>query len=329
MTTRLDSLQENILANGGFSIFQRGGVSSAVNMTTSADYEAPDRWLQWYTGTVTGNVTTERSSVSPNYRSKYSNKINFQRNSSTLVLSWEQRLEAIDAEPLINKEKLSLGVWVKSPIASSQVRLTLLYPTVEDDHTSQTEITQETIDLSGTDWEIVEFENKSVSVNMNYGLAVRIEVLIPTGTDASAESLYLTQAMLSSGSTARDFRQYGGDLHDEIQKCQRFYEKSYNLDTEPGTITNVGRVCSGPHSITGGPDMVHYKIKKRTNATPRLYSPATGTIDRVYQAVGGPAGDIIPSIITAENSESRFHFDWSLTGGNVDLFYHWIADAEL
>lgn len=313
MTSRLDALQANLLVNGGFPLFQRSGTSSAVNLSTSSVYVAPDRWKQWYTGTVTGNVTSERSTERPNRLSKYSNKVDFQRNASTLVLSWEQRLEAIDVERLLDLSSVSLGIQIKCPIASSQARLTLLYPTAEDNHTAQTQFYQDTQDLSGTDWDPIVWENIPVNLGMENGLAVRVEILIPTGTDGSVESLYLTQIMMTSGRYTRPFRQYGGDLKAEIAKSCRYYEKSYNIDTAVGTATSIGQEQYVGEGNTPNRRTSHsFAVRKRV-------APTMGAYNVVVDGGG--------SYSFHDTGEGRFSFQ----NGNNGRFhsFQWDADAEL
>jgi len=70
------------------------------------------------------------------------------------------------------------------------------------------------------------------------------------------------------------FRQFSN----ELELCQRYYEKSYNYGTVPGTATQAGSIYARLESAQSRQyilALLDYKIAKRTNPTITIYSAQT------------------------------------------------------
>jgi hypothetical protein len=119
-----------------------------------------------------------------------------------------------------------------------------------------------------------------------------------------------------------------------LQRCQRYYEKSYNYDVTPGSVMTAG-YCHR-FRLTGlgnlGHNFVnnaHFKVLKRTTPSFTIYSPDTGTsgVTRDYDATPGDIAPITTQIfqthayVISQNSAAASY--------NVDGGFHWVADAEL
>ena len=140
----------------------------------------------------------------------------------------------------------------------------------------------------------------------------------------------LGSVQLEKGSTATsfDYRPYGT----ELALCQRYYEKSYNIDIAPGTggyvpgaldiaTCNAGYVVMQPQ----------FKVTKRANPTVVYYSPKTGAagsgsnnsgsgsdfswIGPLNSASGVSMGSVYATIATA--------------GANGTVSTHFTASSEL
>ena len=57
---------------------------------------------------------------------------------------------------------------------------------------------------------------------------------------SAAHSIYFTDMRLELGSVANDYEDPPFAL--ELQRCQRYYCKSYDIETTPGTVTSAGSV---------------------------------------------------------------------------------------
>jgi len=138
-------------------------------------------------------------------------------------------------------------------------------------------------------------------------------------------TFYITGVQLEAGSTASPFeyRSYGT----ELQLCQRYYEKSYNTDVVPATVTQVGAVGN---YFRAGPTYLSltfaFKATKRiTPATIVYYSPTTGASGKFADANG--AVDVnASSYLSGMNFISAYS---AITSGNGDLRGHFTADSEL
>jgi len=100
--------------------------------------------------------------------------------------------------------------------------------------------------------------------------------------NTGSATFYITGVQVERGSTASsfDYRDFGR----EVIMCQRYYEKSYNLDVVPGTNSLPGLTYAGVGSNIvpnnyGFMTMV-FRVTKRINPTVYIYSPG-GTINRV------------------------------------------------
>lgn len=71
-------------------------------------------------------------------------------------------------------------------------------------------------------------------------------------------------------------------IAEELALCERFYEKTYDLLTAPGTATTNGAVID--ISDTGGyASLMHtWRVRKRTVPSVTLYSPNTGASGNLY-----------------------------------------------
>ena len=150
------------------------------------------------------------------------------------------------------------------------------------------------------------------------------------GTDLTIEfgpgTVSLVQFEAGATKTAFEFRPHGF----EELLCKRYYEKSYNAATAPGTATTDGSLAfiAGKAGALSQYGSVKFSVEKRaTPTTITYYSPASGSQVRDY-TVGGVCTS------TTTSSAGASGFDLTCTGnvatavGNL-LRVHWTAEAEL
>lgn len=139
----------------------------------------------------------------------------------------------------------------------------------------------------------------------------------------------IAQVQIEDGSTATPFEIRPPQL--ELALCQRYYEKSYDVGTAPGTVTQAGNsvaVLSPLASAVWRPGtMVYFKVTKRASPTVTILSPATG--------VAGNARDFASGVdvAAAVNNTGCSAFLWIASNSaavtQYNLQTHWTADAEL
>lgn len=140
--------------------------------------------------------------------------------------------------------------------------------------------------------------------------------------DSTSNDFKLSQVMLNVGGYAGRFVRSGVVIGREIQLCQRYYEKSYDLATDPATAVDGGSVSS--RSSSAYTVSVGFAVRKRTAPTVTLYNPVTGTGDQLRDVGAGSNVAASATFI----GESAFRVSVAVTDGNLGYF-HWIANAEI
>lgn len=144
---------------------------------------------------------------------------------------------------------------------------------------------------------------------------------------ATVNSTYqITGVQLELGSTATKFeyRPYGT----ELALCQRYYEKSYDTNTAPGTSVNDNQgVWMFRGSGVNSRDYVtfQYKQTKRSSPTVTIYS-VTGASGYYRAAVAATnyAAQVNGSGVNSTTMQSN-----STAPTNDQCGFLWVADAEL
>lgn len=150
--------------------------------------------------------------------------------------------------------------------------------------------------------------------------------------DNASNFIRFSQVQLVIGQQELPFRLFGKDIGGEISACQRYYEKSYNLETAPGTPTNAGEFGTRlTNSATAQAIRIPIIYKARKRVAPsviRMYSPSTGAIDKIDMANIVLAGT--PSLI--QSGESMGEIEASVSAvqmGNAHINAQWTVDVEL
>jgi hypothetical protein len=158
----------------------------------------------------------------------------------------------------------------------------------------------------------------------NYNSATGATSLL--ATNGATLQVSLVQLEVGENATPFENRMYGT----ELALCQRYYEKSYNIEIVPGTSSTVGFTgyyLSTARSNNYVLNVVRYKVPKRTGATITLYN-WTGTSGRIGNGDSGADLGTADVIYSGQNSFSPRN----TSGGNMGPVYiahHWTASAEL
>jgi hypothetical protein len=122
-----------------------------------------------------------------------------------------------------------------------------------------------------------------------------------------------------------DFMYAGRDYFEELQLCHRYYEKSYDIETPPGTITNAGVRSNtvGTASTNSMLMSVSFDACKRVIPTIVCYNAATGAANSVNTNGGADT----PQILYAGTRSVNIGADNGISKRAV--YPHFTADAEL
>lgn len=140
-------------------------------------------------------------------------------------------------------------------------------------------------------------------------------------------TFYVTGVQLEAGSTATPFerRSYG----QELALCQRYYQKSYELNTAIGINTSNGRTfvvgrCTGTYVDYG--NTIFFPVRMRSQPTMKFYTQ-TGTADSWFNTSGTNPN---PSYNNRSESEFSLYITDATTAGQAGFMYgHWTSSAEL
>jgi hypothetical protein len=140
---------------------------------------------------------------------------------------------------------------------------------------------------------------------------------------AAATSNYfqITGVQFEVGDVATPFE--FKSVGDGLLECQRYYEKTYNLETALGTGVApgwVGAVTSSATTETGGSA---FKVVKRGTPTITLYNAISGASGAVYRVSDAA------SVSSSVNYIGNNGFGLINVSSNNSFYYHYVANAEL
>jgi hypothetical protein len=284
---------KNKIINGGFDIWQRG--TSFTPTAASFNYCA-DRWYEAMSSGVSG-VTMSQSTDKPTGL-RYSLKTQRTNGTSgTGVIYTIQAIETANSIPLAG-QTVTLSMWVKKGAnwsgSSYFTQVGTGTGTDQGGYPSTWTGTATPFSLTitpTTSWVRYSATGTLSSAATQVGI---ISQWTPSGTAGADDSLYVTGVQLEVGAKATPFQTAsGGSIQGELAMCQRYYEKSYDIATNPGTATSVGSIFSS--SITGavttsfiGGDL-RYKMTKRGTPTLTFYDGAGNSGKLTRETIGGAA----------------------------------------
>ena len=249
----------NRIINGDMRIWQRGTTIS--NPTTSNFYTA-DRWGSNRNSDISGATVSRDISGLSGF--EYSLKL--QRtagNAATGSVHLYYSNESTNTYDLAGSP-VTLSFWAKTGANYSGGLLTV-----------------QLITGTGTDQRVYAYTGATAPVNTTQAItstwtryaftgtlpasATELGIMFfftPTGTAGADDSVYITGVQLEAGSTATEFERR--PIGTELALCQRYYSKSYEDGTAPGSATTLGLVFAGKLSASSyGYCSVNYDVKMR------------------------------------------------------------------
>lgn len=163
----------------------------------------------------------------------------------------------------------------------------------------------------------------------SYGSSGLVVADVVGGVNTTIEfnSGTVTDVQFEPGRIATVFGSIPLDL--EEARCYRYYEKSYNYEDKPGTLTFNGAVSAATQ--TGGTNtvaiLVTFRVAKRITPAVVTYNPSTGTIGQMTDAGGV---NIATQVFgTAGKKAVVFRNSGGTMSINSIAYAHWVADAEI
>lgn len=312
---------KNALINGNFDIWQRG-------IAFTGDEYTADRWNAWAgsggTHAISRQTFTLGQTAVPDNPMYYWRQV--LSGVGTDSAGFEQRIESVR---IYNGDQVTVSFWAKVGSAiSGNVRLVQNFGT-SGSPSSEVKLTEQSISLT-TSWvlftktfTVPSISGKTLGDDINDYLSVQIYIGDDATAPASTYTLDVSRVQIELGTSATDWERR--PINEIIASCQRYFEKSYDLDVDPGTVTPAGHyIDRAPGTIT---DYLYVSMptSKRTNPSITLYSTNDGASGNWYDNSGG-TNRSVGSINVGNNG---FIVSMSGTGDNNLVQGHWAADAEL
>ena len=288
-TTYGSAINENLLINGGFDVWQRGIGLSSYGVTGSTYFA--DRWVRLdgasgsaamnSSGAVTGTFNIERKSFAtnqtevfgnPTYYARFQNDFTPRAGKVGMFVQIENRIE--DVRTLRN-ENATLSWYAKA--GSAGVTGSIVLNQYDGTNTVTTYPSQFTL---GTKWAKYEVAFKVPNVQTTPSGKHYIGV----GFDTSVmnTTFDLAQVKLERGIVATRNASTPQQREKDLHNCSRYYQRSYGLDVKTTTKdmlddTETPNVTAVNFTVSPSKDY-HYKFPVQMRGTPtvNLYSPRSG-----------------------------------------------------
>ena len=355
----------NIIINGDMSIAQRA--TSASSITSGGVYYTVDRWETELT--TLGTWTQSQSTDVPTGQG-FANSLKMDCTTADASPASGDRLyvrtlfEGQNLQYLkkgtANAESLTLSFWVKS--AKTGTYIVFFYDqdnarSISKSYTIDTANTWEKKTLTYAGDTTGAFDNdNALSLQVNFFLGggsdwtsgtlntswnswtqANAAVGSVNLADSTSNDFYITGIQLEAGTTASDFEFLPIDVN--LQRCQRYYEKIFNIGTTPANQVNDtpyygginGWVAWDSSNVRTLP--ISFKVTKRANPSITIYSGASGPTNGQFGILIGltwTAGGSSVPIIRTNGFYGAFNSSSSFTQNNAYLLdFGWTADSEL
>ncbi len=343
--------RKNLIINGGFNVWQRGTLFSPA---VSADYTS-DRWLLDIS--TSGTLAVQKATIDSLKGQQYYFRVaTTTSDASPSVVNIGTIIEGYDSQTFgwentvqSDKQDITISFWTahtKTGTNCVSVRNGAVDRSYVAEYTQVASDAWEyhTITIPApTDGVWLVDNDKGLHLDFILAAASGLQTTVNTWTvgnkigtsaqvnhlDSTSNIFRISGIQLEVGPEATDFeiRHYG----DELALCQRYYEKSYDTDVDPGTNTFVGshyETTENGISTGAGYNNVSYRVTKRSAPTVLIYA-VDGTLDNISDGTN-TARSIGAGSFSTSGGVSGFNQNYTLSSPSDDRrVFHWTADAEL
>jgi len=316
------SIARQAIINGNFDVWQRG--TSFTDFST-AKYTA-DRWTSYCANTATTISRQDGTGVSG---SQYC--IRLQRtvgNTGTDMWTLNHGLETTDSIKFRGK-KLTLSFYARAGANYSASTISSTIYSGKGTDQSPWSFTTDT-SIGGvsntitTTW--TKFSVTTTNVVASDVTQLRIAFARgSSGTAGAADYCEIAQVQLCAGDVALPFMPKSFEA--ELDACQRYYQKSYNYETTPGSSGASGFILNQVGRDTGPRMRVTHQLHKIMRVAPTIsYWDRVGNSSKITTY----SGDTITDNQDINNISSSGESKIVVTNANASGYaFHFEADAEL
>ena len=317
---------KNRIQNGSMVVDQRNAGASQTFTAAGALAYTVDRWYGYCTGAnVTGQQVAGSGAVQNRYR--------FTGAASVTAVGFGQRIEQKNSYDLAGSTcTLSADLAISATLTT--VTWTAYYATTTADTFGSLASPTVTSIATGTFTVSATVTNFTTNISIPAAATTGIQILFTVGALTAGLTWTIGNVQLEKGSTATsfDYRPYGT----ELQLCQRYYEKSYNIDVAPATLTNVSsRLASNSTSFTAGVSTRNFLLGSSFSVTKRItpavvfYDPTAGTINTISAYSAGTQYTVSSYQSGGASSIGSYINTSSSPSTSEASIFHFTASAEL
>jgi len=329
---------ENRIINGAFDFWQRG------TSFTAQQYGA-DRW---YNGGGGGTVTQSRQSHTVGDKFGVNSPAFYLRQAvsgQSLASHFANFRQLIEGVRSYAGETITVLGWVRRSSGSGNMTIEGVqdFGTGGSPSSSVNAINPTTITLT-TSWQpfaavltVPSIAGKTLGTDGNDHLGINFWTSAGSNFNARTNSLGIQTIGVdlwgihikrgTHTAAATEFYK-APELGPELARCQRYYEKSYNITTNPGTNTGIFGSIEDFWAGTGGVAVgrVRFAVSKRGAPTMVVYD-AVGTTNTTTTFAPTQNNGQGP---TAVDNIGNSGFKVFMSQTNIiRITFHWAADAEL
>ena len=302
----------NRIINGAMAIAQRG---TSFSSPASGSYTL-DRWFINWTGAAPATVAQVTGPTG------FSSALQITGAASNTLTNLIQRIESYNCVDLVSQ---TISIRANIAVSTSQtVYWQLLYASATDNFTTTTNIATGTWSATTTATTF----SAQIS-NLPSGAANGLQLIIAPQNNGAFTSgtITITGVQLELGTQSTPFEQR--TIGQELALCQRYYEKSYDQGTNPGSSNTNGLATTQATVNSGG--VVPWAVEKRTAPTMSFWDAAGNSgVASAYDNSSNRGDNKSNTIPTYDIGTRSFTLRMSqaITSA-VAMAMHWTATAEL
>ncbi len=313
--------RKNAIINGACLVNQRITAHALVKDTYGI---CVDRFYGMATGTLVSAGTLTRITSSTAGRTGYALHFSGITLTGTGVLYLRHRIEAKNSLKF-KSQTASFSCKVYHDVGSA-VNFTVYIrkANAADNFAAVTAISNNTAQsIANATVTTVKYEGIAMGDCSN---GIEIEIKVEPGA-ITTKNFHFAELQFELGETISDF-DYPKSYEDELQECQRYFEKSYTDTVAPGTVDANCYKGFGKDTSYFYYSTIDFKVRKRAAPTLTRYNPATGTSSEIRNLTDGTNDGTTTTDILTDRIFNLINGGGGLHAG--DLYgWHWTASAEL
>jgi hypothetical protein len=316
----------NAIINGNFDHWQRG--TSFTNPGSGNGFTA-DRWVPAYNGTGATRVIS-REAFTPGQTGVPGEPAYYFRWNQTVAGSggtFNDLLHRIEGVRSFAGQTVTLSFYAKAAAATTLPNANYIQnfgtggsPSASVQNTIATNLALTTVwQKFAYSFSVPSVSGKVLGSDGNDILIIAIRM--PLNATFTVD---IAQVQVEPGPVATTFERR--PIGTELALCQRYFNKSYDVSVDPGTITDVGRCYfSFPTTGTGSFGVpIFYPTTMRAAPSVTIYNPVTGA------SGGARRGSTNKTGVSASNiGTTVFNFEIPGTEDVDNGSFHYTASAEL